>query len=330
MSRLSRRSFLSLAAVAGAAACSAPEPASSGGGGPAPAGFPLTVDNAQRTLTFERPPERVVSLYPSMTELLIALGAGDRIVGQAGTSYSRPLEEYRARFDAIPVLSESEAATEPLLGVRPDLVVSDQEYHFDGKRLPRRDDLAAKRIQVYINQALYEPTKVAATVPDSFADITNLGRIFAAEAKAKELVDGFRARLSEVEGKLAAVAPVRAVLLTSYDKAIYAHAGGLYGDVLRRAGAKNLTEQSEIPPGNYYGQLSTELIARKNPDVVVYVFRDDQNRASTETELRQALGATAAGQANRFVPIAEASFGGGLRSAPAVASLAKALHPGAV
>jgi iron complex transport system substrate-binding protein len=331
MTRLTRRGFLSAtlataAAVATGCSVSGEEPLREGGAAAAP-GFPVTLTNAERTLTFDRPPQRVVSLYPSMTELLIALGVTERIVGQAGTGYSQPLEKYRQAFERIPVLSETEAATEPLLNARPDLVVSDQEYHFDGTRLPERDDLFARGIQVYINRALHEPTKVTSTVPDSFTDIIDLGRIFAADGRAGELVGTFRQQLSDVEGKLSGVTPIRAVLLTVYDSAVYAHAGGLYGDVLARAGARNLTEQSELPEGDYYGQLSVELIGKKKPDVVVYVYRDEQNRASSEQELRSLLAATPAGRSGRFVPVAEASFGGGLRSAPAVADLAARLHP---
>lgn len=324
MHPLSRRGFL--AGSAGLlAACSAPGPAASPGGGPTPAGFPVTITNADRTLTFDRPPERIVSLYPSMTEVLLALGA--QLVGQAGTSYSAPLPTYREQAAAVPVLSDSEATTEALLNARPTLVVADQEYHFDGKRLPRRDDLAAKGVRVYINRALYEPVKTRSTVPDSFGDLTDLGRVLGADQRAKELVDGFTAQLDEVRRKLGSRPALRTLLITSYDNAIYAHAGGLYGDVLARAGAQNLTAQEDLPPGEYYGQVPVEKLLAKNPDVVVYVFRDDIGKAGTE--VRRVFAVTNAGRTGRFVPVAEASFGGGLRSAPAVADLARALHPDA-
>ncbi|RZQ64724.1 ABC transporter substrate-binding protein [Amycolatopsis suaedae] len=328
MRDLTRRSLLiAVAGAAATAACSASgERPQAPAAGAAP-GFPLTVGNTGRTLTFAAPPARIVSLYPSMTDLLIALGAEGRLVGQAGTGYSAPQPQYKDKAAAVPVLADTEATTEALLNARPDLVVSDQEYHFDGKRLPRRDDLAGRGIQVYINRALHEPTKVTSTVPDSFADVLDLGRILGTTHLAEPLTAGLRQQLSDVEARLAGVTPVGAVLLTSYDSALYAHAGGLYGDVLTRAGARNLTEQAEIPAGEYYGQLSPEVIARKNPEVIVYVYRTEDNRVSSEQEMRRLFAATAAGRSGRFVPIEEASFGGALRSAPAVASLARALHP---
>jgi iron complex transport system substrate-binding protein len=47
----------------------------------APAGFPVTIQDCGRTLTFTKAPERIVTTYPNAAELLIRLGLGDKIVG---------------------------------------------------------------------------------------------------------------------------------------------------------------------------------------------------------------------------------------------------------
>lgn len=85
----------------------------------------ITVTNCDREVTVPKTAERIVSLYPSMTELLIQLGAADRIVGQSNTDLSPPSPELADQFAAVPVLSTGVPAKEALLDARPDLIVSD-------------------------------------------------------------------------------------------------------------------------------------------------------------------------------------------------------------
>ena len=78
--------------------------AASCGGGQAPeipVGFPLTVERADgRELTFERPPERIVSLSPGHTEILFAIGAGDQIIAVDTQSDFPPETETKTKLDA--------------------------------------------------------------------------------------------------------------------------------------------------------------------------------------------------------------------------------------
>ena len=84
----------------------------------------------------------MISFYPAMTELLLALGLDDRIAGHVNTDESPPLARYRHRYEKVKVLARQEPSIEVLLSARPDLIVADASYHFDGKQLPAIDDLA--------------------------------------------------------------------------------------------------------------------------------------------------------------------------------------------
>ena len=123
---------------------------------------------------------------------------------------------------------------------------------------------------------------------------------------------------------------MRAALVTLYDKALYADAGGLYTDVLTLAGAQNLTASSELPAGEYYAQVSPETVARKNPDVIVYTYLDDTGRQTTHRYLTTTFANTTAVKTGRLVATPEATFGGALRSVAGVAALARQLHPDAI
>jgi ABC-type Fe3+-hydroxamate transport system substrate-binding protein len=93
---------------------------------PTTAGFPVTIENCGRTLTFTRPPERAVVTYEAMAELLVALGLGDRIVGVQYGRAQEPLPEQAEVMNALPYLAEpgqGSASKETLINTSPDLVL---------------------------------------------------------------------------------------------------------------------------------------------------------------------------------------------------------------
>ncbi|WP_432841989.1 ABC transporter substrate-binding protein [Dactylosporangium sp. CA-092794] len=324
---LTRRGLLRGAAGAGAfllAGCG-----TKAGGAPAASLGPATVTACGRDLTFAAPPRRVVSFYPAMTELLLALGLDDRIAGQVNTDQSPPSPAYAQRYARVKVLAEQEPSIEVLLAARPDLIVADAAYHFDGKQLPTMDDLAAKGIPVYLDASFCDGRKVLAKVTDVTTDLTGLGRVFGAAEAAAGLAEQARATLAGTATRLSGRTPARCALVTVYDKALYADAGGLYTDVLTLAGGENLTAQSELPAGEYYAQVSPETIARKNPDVIVATYLDDEGRATTLDYLRRTFADTTAVRTGRVLATPEATFGGALRSVDGVPALARQLHPDA-
>lgn len=289
----------------------------------------LSVSNCGRELTFTEPPTRIVSLYPPLTELLLALGAKNQIVGQSGLNQAPPQAEFKAAIDAIPVISKAEPSTEALLAARPQLLIAEGDYHFDGKRLPTIDDLKARGIQVYIDTAHCPGKKAEGKVADAYTDMGNLGRLLGDEQGAAVLTGQQQRTLADVATRLTGREPVRTALVTVYDKSLYVDAGGVYSDVLTLAGGKNVTEKSELPAGEYYAQVSAESVAKKNPDAIVFTYLDEEGRSSSEQWLREAFAATAAVRNDRLIAVPEAAFSGGLRSFAGVAELAGALHSNA-
>lgn len=292
-------------------------------------GNPVTVTNCSESLRFDQVPRRVVSTYPSMTELMLALGLRDRLAGHINTELSPPSEEYADEFAKVEVLSPGEPSVEVLLSARPDLIVADGPYHFDGKRLPAIADLEERGIQVYVNQQFCEGKKLEGRVEQAYTDLANLGKIFDVRDQANALVDKAKSDLADVRQRLDGRPPVRTALVTLYEKSLYVDAGGLYTDVLELAGGENLTAQSELPPGEYYGQVSAETVAKKNPDAIVFTYLDEESERTSKEWLRMAFAETSAVRQDRLISTPEATFSGALRSFPGVTSLAEALHPDA-
>src|SRR5918995_4773554 len=96
------------------------EPAGEGGPGTAPdrSGFPITVTADGTEITLDRRPERIVSLSPTSTEMLFAIGAGSQVVAVDS------LSNYPKRAPRT-TLSGFRPNVEAIAGFRPDLVVGD-------------------------------------------------------------------------------------------------------------------------------------------------------------------------------------------------------------
>ena len=288
--------------------------------------YPVSVTNCGRTLHLPTAPQRIVSLWPSITEMLVALGAGDRLAGQAFTDQSPPLPQYKTAFDKVKVLGTDAISRETLLSARPDLIVADGEYHFNGKELPTIAALNQLGIPVYIISSFCNGAVTTGKVGDVDTDLTALGTMVNAADQAEQLKKQLAGRLSATAARVAHKPAVPLVLCQVYDNALYADAEGLYSDVVRRAGGTNLFDGA-LPKDQYYAQVSTEDVARKNPGTIVYLYNTDAERADTLAYLKKTFPTVDAVRNNRLIALPSTDFID-LRAVDGVVTLAAALHPG--
>ena len=128
------------------------------------------VDDLGRSLAFGRPPTRIVSLVPSDTYNVIALGAADRLVGR--TRYCESPEAA-----GVPVVGGTkDVDVAAVIALAPDLVIANQEEN----TRPALEALAAERIPVLVSL----PRRVS----DGIAHLARLARILALGDQARELV----------------------------------------------------------------------------------------------------------------------------------------------
>ncbi|HJT21379.1 MAG TPA: helical backbone metal receptor, partial [Nitrospira sp.] len=118
------------------------------------------VDDAGRKLYIAKPPARVVSLAPSITEMLFALGLDEQIVGV--TEFCN----YPAAALSKPKIGYARPSLESLVALRPDLIVAPQEF--------LRADTLAKLDELKIPVFMLE----AKTLEDILGQIQSLGKIF--------------------------------------------------------------------------------------------------------------------------------------------------------
>jgi iron complex transport system substrate-binding protein len=232
--------------------------------GQEPRGGAVTVTSCGQELTFDAPPERVVTLDQSSTETLLELGLADRMVGTANLK-TKIAPKYAADYAAVPVLNPKIATNEQVLAATPDFVVSSFKAQFTADRAGTREELAELGLPSFVSatdcvEGEQSPFELL------FADYEALGRIFGVEDRAAALADGQRAAVAKATAKAVSGEPTVLWLYSTFNGTPYV-AGriGVPSEVSRLAGAKNVFDDvSEAWP-----EVSWERIAERDPDVIV-------------------------------------------------------------
>ncbi len=206
------------------------------------AAFPATIGD----VTLEQAPERIVSLSPSTTESLFAIGAGDQVEAvDAQSDYP----------EGVPTtdLNGLEPNVEALLAYDPDLVVIDTA----------NDEIEGPLGDLDI-PVLVQPA--AETFDDVYQQIRDLGTLTGHVEEAEEVAAGVEA---DIEALSAAV-PQPDEPLTYYhelDDTFYTATSATFiGRVYEAAGLENIAD--EVDDGSGYPQLSAEYIIDQDPDLV--------------------------------------------------------------
>jgi iron complex transport system substrate-binding protein len=280
-----RRSFLILLVVVILAACS--RSSSSSGKGKA---------------------ERIVSLSPSTTESVFAVGAGARLVGRSRYC------DYPPEVTKLPqVGGYVDPSFEAILALRPDLVV--------GARGPAgsaiTDKLEARGIKTY-----FPETESFASID---AMILGVGERTDRNDAAKAEVNALHERIAKIEAAVGKLPKTRVLLVFGLAPISVAGPSSFSDEMIRRAGGANV-----VTEGGAYPTLGVERVITLDPDVVI-------NAAMMEERAKERLRKDApewahvrAVQNDKISVIADESvLRPGPRIAHGLALLARALHPDA-
>ena len=209
------------------------------------AAFPVTLDTPAGKLTLDQRPARIVSMSPTATEMLFAIGAGQQVAAVDSNS-NYPKGAPRTELSAY------EPNLEAIAGYKPDLVV----YSDDP------GDLAAGLGKLAI-PALQQPA--AKTLDDTYAQLDQLGRATGHLTEAAQLATTMRAEIA----KIAAAKPAHQ--LTYYhelDKNLYTATSRTFiGQLYAQLGLKNIADAADKDAGGY-PQLSAEYIVKADPDLI--------------------------------------------------------------
>ncbi|MDI3314029.1 MAG: ABC transporter substrate-binding protein [Mycobacterium sp.] len=289
----------------------------------------LAVADCDQILTFSAPPRRVVILNPAIADILLDLGVGDRIIAQSGTAgLAKPLPRNAAAMDRVPVLSaHGMTSTAALLGVAPDLVISDESMWLNpkfGGASPQQ--LHQARIKTYIAvSGCGDGTR--GQVADVFTDIDNYGVIFGRRDRAMRLVRSLQARLADIEARVGGQPKVP--VFEFYKRRggqFFNTAVGIAEDALDKSGGVSV-----FPDATGMKLTSKEAITARNPQALIELVEPGNpvDPVKEGAALRRAFPTTGAAQNGRiyFLGVAEATSPGTPRIIDGIAARAKWLHP---
>lgn len=240
-----------VAAVAVTAGCGSSSGPSGHGASAEPGGgaFPVTLTPANGAVTVKSRPQRIVSLSPTATEDLYAVGAGPQVVAVDSAS------DYPA---GVPKTSLTGLTPniEAIAGYRPDLVVASQDTN----------GLVAGLRKLGV-PVLVEPA--AATLDDAYAQITELGRATGRTAEAERTVSGMKARIdATVRRAGSGHADLTYYWEVSADPYYSATSTTFVGQVVSLFGLRNIADKASQASDGGYPQLAQEYIVSAQPQVV--------------------------------------------------------------
>lgn len=260
-----------------------------------PTRYPLTLENCRENVTFAAPPKRVVSIGQTQTEILYALGLGDRVVGTA-VWFSPVAKPYEAVNAKVKRLADNDPSFEAVLAQDPDMVTAMFEWHIGPNGIVgKRDQFAKVKVPTYVsptdcvgkdNSGAGDGVRTRMFTMDLvYQNIREFGQIFDVSDRADTLVAELKAR---EEKAVAAVADLKAqdvsiaVWFSSKDlkgDAFMAGKNGVPAYILSKLGARNVITTNEEWP-----LVGWESIAAANPSVIVAVRMDRRRFPADDIE----------------------------------------------
>lgn len=214
---------------------------------PAPATITLT-DDTDRTVTIPLPVQRVITLAPSDTQLVSALGMTAAIAGASSTD-DNPLPSTVKRIGSI------NPSIEKIISLRPDLVLGIYGEDTVCSRLQRLD----------VPCMILSPSTPAGVMHD----IQLAGRIFSADTAASLLIKNMKQKLAWIQAKLRSCRTTPLVYFEIDDsdpaRPFSAGRGSFIDDLITMAHAANIAHTIKSP----WPQLSGEYILARDPDVII-------------------------------------------------------------
>ncbi len=215
----------------------------------APSTARMVTDQTGRRVDVPENPQRLISLAPSITETLYALGFGDRIVGD--TEYCDYPPEARLKPHVGALLNPS---LEKIVSLKPDLVLGIAEAN----RRETADQLDRLGIPLY--------GLTAHTVDETLNSIEDLGQVLGQREQARSLVERLRRRLEVVKQNVAGQPRPRVLFVVWYRPLITAGPHTFIADAIRWAGGATIADDLS----GEWPRLGLEDALHRDPDIILF------------------------------------------------------------
>ena len=264
-------------------------------------------DDAGRRVSIPAKVDRVVSLAPNLTEIVFAVGAGDRLVGR--TSYCDFPPEAKAVAEVGDTLHPS---LERIIALKPQVVLVS----------------TASQLEVFTQQLQGQNIAVYVTDPHDlegvFRSIGQIGEIVGEKDKANVLVQKLLERTNAVEAAVKQKQPVRVFYQVSGEPLYTIGHDSFITDLMRRAGGASVT--ADVPGA--WPKYSNESALAARPEAII--LPTGGSMGSANANVADALRQSPAALQGRVYKINDDHLARpGPRSVDGLEEMARALHPDA-
>ncbi|WP_153730329.1 ABC transporter substrate-binding protein [Sporosarcina obsidiansis] len=213
--------------------------------------YPYTInDSSGEDVTFEKAPEKVISLIPSNTEILFGIGAGDRVIAVTEN------DDYPAEVADLDKVGDYNVNIEKVISLKPDVVFAhDMMLSSSEEGLNQIRDAGIPVVVV--------PT--AETFDETYETISVFGEIMNKNEEADQIIKDMQAKVDEIKEKAADITDKKRVFIETSDAPeIYAPGKNTFPQqFLDMINAENVvTEEGWV-------MISPETIVDENPDVII-------------------------------------------------------------
>lgn len=264
------------------------------------------VDDAGHRIYLAKPPARIVSLAPSITEMLFSLGLDDQIVGV--TEFC----DYPAAAKSKAKVGYANPSVEVLVGLRPELVLAPKDF--------LRPDLQTKLEQLKISVFVLD----ARTLEDIPLQIQTLGTMFERASAANELTQVMRRRMAEIRHKAETLPAKRVLYVLNSRPLITVGPGSFIHQMIGLAGGINIAAQTGVA----YPRLSMETVLKEDPEVLIFPSGGTETVPRSDQQEWRRWDSLSAVKQHRFHEVSSNLLNRpGPRIVEGLEQLANAIHP---
>lgn len=264
------------------------------------------VDDTGRKIYMAKPPARIISLAPSLTELLFAMGAGSQVAGV--TQFC----DFPPEVSRKPKVGYANPSVEVLVGLQPDLILAPREF--------LKPDLIGALDNLKI------PIFIVAdhTVEDIFSHIQTIGRMVEHQTEAAALAMDLRKQIAAIKELAQGQPPVRVLYVLNSQPLITVGPGSFIDQLIGLAGGINVAAKSGMP----YPRLSMETVLLEDPEVLIFPVGQAEGISESEQQSWQQWSGLSAIKQGRVHQIpADLLNRPGPRIGQGLERLAAMLHP---
>ncbi|MCX5723306.1 MAG: cobalamin-binding protein [Nitrospirae bacterium] len=264
------------------------------------------VDDLGRKLYVAKAPTRIISLAPSITETLYAIGAEPQIVGV--TEFC----DFPIEAKQKPKVGYAHPNIEVIVSLQPDLVLAPRAF--------LRADLLVKLEQLKIPTFIVDPE----TFDEIPSRIQLLGRMMDRSASADAVAKAMKERIAAVRSKTEGLPRVRVLYVLHSQPLITVGPGSFIHHVIGLAGGVNIASNVSVP----YPRLNMEAVLKEDPEILVFpIGKTDAVPPGDQQMWRQWTSLTAVKQGQLHQIPSDLLNRPGPRVVEGLERLARILHP---